>query len=104
MQKLAAARVGFAVLRESLQHEPRQDTCVQEPLGEAQAGGSSWVGRRLRESPGRVDSVSQINGESRWAPALAGLAWSGEGSTEGMWCLVALLPLERAAPAPQPSP
>lgn len=38
---------------------------VEELMEEAQVGQASWVGSRLRETPGLGKSVSQVNGEKR---------------------------------------
>lgn len=56
---------------------------MQEPLGEARAGCSSWAGRRLWEAPGPVDGVSQVNGDSHLAPAFAGLGLVRRGLNRG---------------------
>lgn len=62
-------------------HEPRQATCVEEPLEVAQVGQASWVGRHNTRA-GR-NGGSQFDGELRFGTHLYQAGRVGEELNKG---------------------
>lgn len=63
----------------------------------------SWVGQGVRESPGRENGVSQVDGELRFGTCLCLPLGRGKDSAKEQWCLPALLSPEGAALTPAPT-